>query len=75
MRFVKRYVVSVDISNGTKVYYKKSNQETEDADFTFACTKARHFDDKFVADAVAKSLVECGYETSVDDILSIQFGF
>ena len=75
MRFEKRYVVGVVTSNGTKLYYKKSNQETEDADFTLTCSKAKHFDDKFVADAVAQSLTECGYETSVDDILSIQFGF
>lgn len=73
MKFVKKYIVGVSISNDIKVYYKKSNQETEDADFTLSCSKAKHFDDKFVANAVAQSLGECGYETSVDDILSIQF--
>jgi hypothetical protein len=73
MAFEKNYVVGV-VNNGVNLYYKHSTPSTDEADFTFVCSQAMHFDDKFVADALADSLGELGYDSFVDDFLSIKFG-
>jgi hypothetical protein len=72
MKIGKNYVVGVMV-NGNELFFKNSVMETNEADFTFVTHKAKHFDDKFVADAVATSLEECGYDTFVESVFSIGF--
>lgn len=72
MKIEKNYVVGVNV-NGNKLFFKNSVMETNEADFTLVAHKAKHFDDNFVADAVATSLEDCGYDTFVESVFSIDF--